>query len=73
MCWLCHISYSSNFRLYKRVFDFLTNLHVAAVHMHASDHTALSGHIRPVDHLLCIVEVQCHCIIQTLKQRWVQY
>lgn len=35
--------------------------------MHASNHAALSGHIRPVDHLLCIVEVQCYCIIKTLR------
>lgn len=55
--------------MHKRAFDFLTDLHVAAVHMHASDHAALSGHICPVDHLLCIVEVQCHRIIQALKQR----
>lgn len=34
--------------------------------MHASNHAALSGHICPVDHLLCIVEVQCYCIIKTL-------
>lgn len=44
-----------------------TDLHVAAVHVHASDHAALGGHVCPVDHLLCIVEVQRHCVIQTLE------
>lgn len=44
------------------------DLHVAAVHTHASDHAALRGHIRPVDHLLGVVEVQRHGIIQTLEQ-----
>lgn len=56
------------FPIDKRTFDFHTDLHVTAIHTHASDHAALSGHICPVDHLLCIVEVQCHCIIQTLNR-----
>lgn len=54
------------------VLECHTDLHVAAVHIHASDHAALSCHICPVDHLLCIVEVQRHCIIQTLKHRRIQ-
>lgn len=50
-----------------KVSDFPSDLHVTAIHVHASDHAALSGHICPVDHLLCVVEIQCHCIVETLK------
>ena len=45
------------------------DLHVAAVHVHATDHAALSGHICPVDHLLCIMEVQRHRVVQTLDDK----
>lgn len=44
-------------------------LHVAAVHPHPSDHAALGGHVGPVDHLLGVVEVQRHGVIQTLKHQ----
>lgn len=40
-----------------------TDLNIAAIHVHASDHAALGRHICPINHLLAIVEVQSHSIV----------
>ncbi len=45
------------------------HLNVAAVDVHASNHTALSRHICPIDHLLPVVEVQRNSIVQTLGMK----
>ncbi len=45
------------------------HLNVTAVDVHASNHTALSRHICPIDHLLPVVEVQCNSIVQTLGMK----
>lgn len=42
------------------------DLHVAPVQVHSSDHAALGCHIRPVNHLLSVVKVQSHGIVQAL-------
>lgn len=42
-------------------------LYIAAVDVHAADHTALCGDISPVDHLFPVVKVQSYSIIQALK------
>ena len=44
------------------------DLNIAAVDVHASDHAALGRHVRPINHLLAIVEVQSHGIVQTLSK-----
>lgn len=43
-----------------------TDLHVTAIDVHATDHAALCGHVRPVDHLLSVMIVQSHCVIEPL-------
>lgn len=45
-----------------------TDLNVAAVDVHASDHASLGGHVCPINHLLAIVEVQSHGIVQALSK-----
>lgn len=50
----------------------LLHLHVAPVQVHPSDHATLGGHIGPVDHLLSVVEVQGHGIVQALGSEWGQ-
>lgn len=45
------------------------HLDVAAVDVHAADHAALRGDICPVDHLLPVVEIQSHSIVQPLESR----
>lgn len=45
------------------------HLHVAPIDVHAADHAALRGDICPVDHLLPIVEIQSHRIVQPLGGR----
>lgn len=47
----------------------VAHLHVAPVDVHAADHAALRGDIRPVDHLLPIVEIQSHGVVQPLGGR----
>lgn len=44
----------------------MSHLYIAAVDVHTTDHTALRGDIRPIDHLLPVVEVQSHSIVQPL-------
>ena len=34
------------------------HLHVTPIQVHPADHAALGCHVRPVDHLLSVVEVQ---------------
>lgn len=48
--------------------DCQTDLDIAAVDVHASDHAALGGHICPINHLLAIVEVQSHSVVQALSK-----
>lgn len=45
------------------------HLDVTAVHVHAADHAALCGHVRPVDHLFRIVIIQSYSIVQALLHR----
>lgn len=45
------------------------HLHVATIKVHPSDHAALGGHVRPVDHLLSVVKVQSNSIVQALVQK----
>lgn len=46
---------------------FPTDLNITAVDVHPSDHAALCGHVGPVNHLLSIVEVQGHSVVQALS------
>lgn len=41
-------------------------LDVTAVDVHAADHAALRGYVGPVDHLLGVMIVQSHGVVQTL-------
>ena len=42
------------------------HLHVTAVQVHPADHAALGRHIRPVNHLLSVIEVQGDGIVEAL-------
>lgn len=45
------------------------HLNVAPIDVHAADHAALRGDVCPVDHLLPIVKIQSHCVVQALGGR----
>lgn len=45
-----------------------TDLNIAAIDVHPSDHAALGGDICPINHLLSIVEVQSHSVVQALSK-----
>ena len=42
------------------------HLHVTAVQVHPADHAALGRHIRPVNHLLSVIEVQGDGVVEAL-------
>ena len=42
------------------------HLHVTPIQVHPADHAALGCHVRPVDHLLSVVEVQGNGIVEAL-------
>ena len=42
------------------------HLHIAPIKVHPSDHAALGRHICPVDHLLSVVKIQGHGVVQAL-------
>lgn len=50
------------------LFCCCTDLNITAIDVHASDHAALGGHIRPINHLLAVVEVQSYSIVQALSK-----
>lgn len=55
-------------RILKPFFCCCTDLNITAIDVHASDHAALGGHIRPINHLLAVVKVQSYSIVQALSK-----